>query len=139
MKVVGKIISISELSVKVLLMDDNVNLRDVLVCKHDGVEDKFEVVELEENIASLLPFRRVNGLRKGLEVELLEGGLQMEYSPKILGRIYNSFGEGIDGKKEKSEATKNVYDRKLSVAEISITSETNSICETIFFSELSFS
>ena len=120
MKVVGKIISISELSVKVLLMDDNVNLRDVLVCKHDGVEDKFEVVELEENIASLLPFRRVNGLRKGLEVELLEGGLQMEYSPKILGRIYNSFGEGIDGKKEKSEETKNVYDRKLSVAEISI-------------------
>ena len=120
MKVVGKIISISELSVKVLLMDDNVQLRDILVCKNNDKEYKFEVVELEENIASLLPFSRVNGLKKGLDVELQEGGLQIEYSPNILGRIYNSYGEGIDGKKEKSIEKKNVYERSLSVAEISI-------------------
>ena len=120
MKVVGKIISISELSVKVLLMDDNVQLRDILVCKNNDKEYKFEVVELEENIASLLPFSRVNGLKKGLDVELQEGGLQIEYSPNILGRIYNSYGEGIDGKEEKSIEKKNVYERSLSVAEISI-------------------
>ena len=120
MKVVGKIISISELSVKVLLKDDDVQLRDILACNVDDQEYKFEVVELEENIASLLPFKRVNGLKKGLEVSLVEGGLQMEYSPKILGRIYNSYGEGIDKVKAKSKDKRNVYERKLSVAEISI-------------------
>lgn len=120
MKVVGKIINISELSVKVLLIDGNVQLRDILVSNFNDKTYKFEVVEINENIASLLPFNKVTGLKKGIDVELEEGGLQVEYSPNILGRVYNSYGEGIDGKKKKSIAKKNVYERKLSIAEISI-------------------
>ncbi len=120
MKVVGKIISISELNVKVLLTDDDVKLKDILICKFEDQEYKFEVIELEENIVSLLPFKRVNGLKKGLEVELQEGGLQVEYSPNVLGRMFNSYGEAIDGKKEKTKMKKNVYERSMSVAEISI-------------------
>lgn len=120
MKIVGKIIGISELSVKVLLVNQDVSLRDILECEYNEKTYQFEVIEINDNIANLIPFTRVNGLKKGLEVRLKEGGLQIEYSPKILGRIYNSYGEGIDDKKEKSIKTKNVYDRKLSMMEISI-------------------
>ena len=120
MKIVGKIIGISELSVKVLLIDENVSLRDILECEFDDKTYEFEVVEINENIAKLIPFGRVNGLRKGLDVKLKEGGLQIEYSPKILGRVYNSYGEGIDGKNVASQQKKNVYERKLSLMEISI-------------------
>ena len=123
MKLIGKIIGISELSVKVLLMDQDVRIRDILVCQNGKEEFKFEVIEISENIASLLPFKKVNGLRKGLDVYLEEGGLQIEYSPKILGRIYNSYGEGIDGRKIKSLKQRNVYDRKLSLMEVSVKNE----------------
>ena len=120
MKNVGKIIGISELSVKVLLLDQDVSLRDILVCEHDNKTYQFEVIEINDNIANLIPFNRVNGLRKGLDMKLKEGGLQIEYSPKILGRMYNSYGEGIDGRKLKSQKEKNVYERTLSLKEISI-------------------
>ena len=123
MNLIGKIISISELSIKILLINQDIKIRDILKCEYNKKTYKFEVIEISENIASLLPFERINGLKKGLDVYLEEGGLQIEYSPKILGRIYNSYGEGIDGRKIKSLKQRNVYDRKLSLMEISVKNE----------------
>lgn len=119
MKIVGKIIGISELSVKALLVDQDVSIRDILMCEYQDRNYQFEVAEISDNIANLIPFTRVNGLKKGLDLELQEGGLQIEYSQKILGKIYNSYGERIDGRKEKSVNRKNVYERKLTMMEIS--------------------
>ena len=120
MSVVGKIISISELSVKVLLIDRNIKLKDILYCNFNEKVYQFEVIEINEDSANLLPFGKVNGLRKGLDVELQEGGLQIEYSAKILGRMFNSYGQGIDDKTDESVKKKNVYEKKLTLKEISI-------------------
>ena len=120
MSVVGKIISISELSVKVLLIDRNIKLKDILYCNFNEKVYQFEVIEINEDSANLLPFGKVNGLRKGLDVELQEGGLQIEYSAKIIGRMFNSYGQGIDDKTDESVKKKNVYEKKLTLKEISI-------------------
>ena len=123
MKKVGKIIGISELNVKILMYDKDIKLKDILTCKLDGDIYKFEVVEIEGEIAQAIPFGRVIGLKKGVEVEKQEGGLQIEYSKKILGRVFDPFGNTIDGKEIESENTKNVYERKLTLEEISINNE----------------
>ena len=123
MKKVGKIIGISELNVKVLMYNKDIALKDILRCELDGTIYQFEVVEIEGEIAQTIPFGRVIGLRKGLEVEKQEGGLQMEYSKKILGRIFDPFGNTIDDQEIESENKRNVYERKLTLEEISINNE----------------
>lgn len=107
-KSIGKIIEISELNVKVLLYTQEVEIRDILHCEFEGQTYRFEVVEIDSNIAVSVPFKSVNGLKKGLDVDLEEGGLQIEYSDKILGKIYDSYGNIInrEDKKEKSEHKK---------------------------------
>ncbi len=123
MKSVGKIIGISELNVKVLIYENNVKLKDILKCEQEGITYKFEVVEIDGDIVQAIPFGRVIGLKKGIEVEKQEGGLQIEYSNKILGRIFDPFGNTIDGEEINSKQTKNVYERKLTLEEISINNE----------------
>lgn len=107
-KSIGKIIEISELNVKVLLYTQEVEIRDILRCEFEGQTYRFEVVEIDSNIAVSVPFKSVNGLKKGLDVDLEEGGLQIEYSDKILGKIYDSYGNIInrEDNKEKSEHKK---------------------------------
>lgn len=122
-KVVGKIIGISELNVKILLYSQEIKIRDILSCEFEEQLYKFEVVEINSNIALAIPFKRVAGLKKGIDVELEEGGLQIEYSKKILGKVFDPYGDDIDGKKFKSTKKRNVYERKLSVEEISIKNE----------------
>ena len=123
MKKVGKIIGISELNVKILMYDKDIKLKDILTCELDGDIYKFEVVEIEGEIAQAIPFGRVIGLKKGVELQKQEGGLQMEYSQKILGRVFDPFGNPIDEKEIESEKKKNVYERKLTLEEISINNE----------------
>ena len=117
-KNVGKIIEVSELSVKVLLYDQNIKIKDVLQCDVDGQTYKFEIIEINSNIALAIPYSRVIGLKKGIDVDLEEGGIQIEYSFKILGKIYNPFGETIDEQPNESVRKRNIYDRNLSVEEI---------------------
>ena len=107
-KSIGKIIEISELNVKVLLYTQEVEIRDIFRCEFEGQTYRFEVVEIDSNIAISVPFKSVNGLKKGLDVDLEEGGLQIEYSDKILGKIYDSYGNIInrEDKEEKSEHKK---------------------------------
>lgn len=119
--IVGKIISVSDLNVKVLLLSDELKINDILFCKDGDKERKFEIVEIEDNIALTIPFDSVNGLKKGLDLQLLDGGLQIEYSDKILGRMFNSYGDTIDGGTAiKSPKKRNVYDKKLYMRDIDI-------------------
>lgn len=124
MESVAKIIEISELNVKVLLINNKVKIKDILTYKQDdGTNHRFEVVEIDSNIAYTIPFESVNGLKKGLNLELEEGGLQIQYSDEILGKMFNSYGDLIDSNKIKKELKKNVYDRSLSLKEININDE----------------
>ena len=116
-EVIGRIIGISELNVKVLLFNESVKLNDILTYEDEDGIRKFEVVH---NVASTVPFERVIGLKKGGAVTLEKGGLQIEYSDAILGKVFSPYGDVINHKELKSVKTRNVYDRKLSFKELNI-------------------
>ena len=118
---VGKIIGVSDLNVKILLGNEPIKISDILCYKDDDNNlHRFEVVEIDSNIARAIPFENVQGVKKGIELEVMQGGLQVEYSDKILGKMFNSYGETIDGTKIKTPKLKNVYEKKLSIKEIDI-------------------
>lgn len=122
MEKVGRIIGISDLNVKVILLDDEVKIGDILSCKLDKKLYRFEVVEIDSNIATTIPFESVIGLKKGIELDTLDDGLSIEYSDKILGKVFNSYGDLIDGSTIKTPKRKNVYERKLAIKDININS-----------------
>lgn len=122
MEKVGRIIGVSDLNVKVVLLENGMKIGDILECKINGTTRRFEIVEIDSNIATTMPFESVMGLKKGIELNLIEGGLQIEYSDKILGRVFNAYGDFLDDTKMKKQTTKNVYERKLTMSEIDINS-----------------
>ena len=121
---VGKIIAISELNVKVLLFTNTVSIKDILSCEFEGKKYQFEVQEINENIAQTIPFERVFGLRKGLQLQKESEGLSIEYSNEILGKMFDSYGNRIDSLNPiNSQKRMNVYNRKMSMKEINIANE----------------
>lgn len=120
MKKIGKIVSISDLNVRVILYDKSVKINDVLVCNFEDKEYKFEVVEIESNIVSTIPFESVIGLRKGLDMYILDDGLSIEYSDEILGKIFNPYGDVLNNEEYISKNKKNVYEREITLEEINI-------------------
>ena len=116
---VGKIIAISDLNVRVLLFDNKVQLKDILSYTDEtGNKHRFEVIQIDESIATTIPFENVMGLKKGLDLELEEGGLQAYYSDDTLGKVFNAYSELIDDSKMKDETKRNVYDADLSLSKI---------------------
>lgn len=115
---VGKIISISDLNVEVLTNNAKIKNLDVLTTVCNGKEYRFEVAKVSGNRVSAIPFASVIGLKKGLDVELVEGGLQIEYSDQILGKMFDSYGGLLDHKTIENPATRNVYAKNLALSEI---------------------
>ena len=120
---IGRIISISELNVKIFLEDQaKASLEEVLYCDLNGQRYCFEVVNIEENIISTIHFNSVIGLKKGLEIYKYSDKLDIEYSDKILGRVFNSYGEVIDQKPIESLNKRNVYDDSITMENLNINS-----------------
>ena len=120
---VGSIIAISDLTVKVLLdKADSVVVGDILETFHNNQKYTFEIVEITENVANVIPFDNVMYLKKGLQVSKGEKKLSIEYSDNILGRVFDSYGELIDGTVIENPNVKEVYDRNVSLSEIDIKS-----------------
>ena len=117
----GKIISVSELNIKIL-MEEGVKVKrhDVMYAKIPRRTLDFEIVEVNDNIVSAIPFGIVNGLRKGLDVYLREEGISIQYSDEILGKVFNAYGALIDGNKIEEKKTRNIYSRNLKFDEIDI-------------------
>lgn len=105
----GKIISVSDLLVEVLLSGVQVKKRDMMYAVKGEKTYRFEVEDIEGNIASLVPFSNVAGLSRGTEVYKAEEGLQMEYSDAILGRVFSPYGDPIDKKPIESQGKRTVY------------------------------
>lgn len=114
----GKIITISNLCVEVLLHDTNVKIQDILIEPLSG--RRFEVAEVTGTVAKTIPFENVKGLHKGMELTLTEGGLQIQYSDEILGKVFDSYGRLIDKTEIEEIKTKNVYERSLEVRDIEV-------------------
>lgn len=116
----GKIISVSDLLVEVLLSGVQVKKRDMMYAVKGEKTYRFEVEDIEGNIASLVPFSNVAGLSRGTEVYKAEEGLQMEYSDAILGRVFSPYGDPIDKKLIESQGKRTVYPDPLPLGTIDV-------------------
>ena len=118
---VGKIIEISELSVKMLVLDDaRIELGSLLYTINNGIKHRFEVASITNDKAQLIPLESVVGLKRGLDLYVDDEGIAIEYSDNILGKMFNSYGDLIDGNIINSKKRKNIYDKNLSLKEINI-------------------
>ena len=116
----GKIISVSDLLVEVLLSGVQVKKRDMMYAVKGEKTYRFEVEDIEGNIASLVSFSNVAGLSRGTEVYKAEEGLQMEYSDAILGRVFSPYGDPIDKKPIESQGKRTVYPDPLPLGTIDV-------------------
>lgn len=120
--IVGKIISIFDVKIEIILSNHDIKLGNILSLVDDESK-RFEVVEINNTSAICLSLTNNRGLKKGLEVKLLSKEIEIEYSDKILGRVFNSYGEVIDGKKLVSVNTKGVNTPSVNVQDIDVESE----------------
>ena len=120
--IVGKIISIFDVKVEVVLSNSDIKIGNILALVDDE-EKKFEVVEISNTSATCISLSNNRGLRKGAEVKLVANDITVEYSDKIFGRMYNSFGDAIDGKKVTSVKKQEVSNASVSLQEVNVESE----------------
>lgn len=117
---IGKIISVSNLRIDILLDSREINIRDIVWTEHNEQRHRFEIAQIDGSVALAIPLSSVQGLKKGLDVYMEEGGLQIEYSDQILGRVFSAFGEPLDEQKIESSCRKNIYQKNLNLSEIGI-------------------
>ncbi|MCD8333290.1 MAG: hypothetical protein LUB60_04075, partial [Clostridiales bacterium] len=117
---VGRTISVSDLNVSVLLTGKRVKNREILIIYKGETEYRLEVFEVEGSTAFCIPLTNVSGLTRGLDVYTTGQALTIEYSDKILGRVYDSYGRPIDSLPAESERVRDVYDKNLTMADINI-------------------
>ena len=119
---VGKIISIFDISVEVVLSSNEVQIGDILEVKGNS-NYRFEVVEISNTSAICISLESTRGLKKGSSVVVYSQGINMEYSDKVLGRIFNSYGNPIDKKDIDSEIKRRVDHDTTSLKDLNIESE----------------
>lgn len=120
--IVGKIISIFDISVEVILDSNEVRIGDILQAK-DNPNYRFEVVEISNTSATCISLETTRGLKKGAEVEKVSEGIHVEYSEKVLGRIFNSYGIPIDKQAMDSTLKRRVDHPTTTLQELNIESQ----------------
>lgn len=117
---VGKIVSISELNVQIMINDEKVKFHDMLYAMNKGKKIQFEVLEEDGRVASCIPFQNVVGLKKGLDVFKEDHGLEIQYSDEILGKVFDSYGNLLDDSHIEEVSTRNVYNRNITLEEVNL-------------------
>ena len=117
--VVGKIISIFDISVEVILNDDSVKIGDILEVQGDS-SYSFEVVTINNISATCISLGTTRGLQKGASVCKRSNGIEVEYSDKILGRVFNSYGEPMDNMILESEKKRSINNKTVSIKDIDV-------------------
>lgn len=120
--VVGKIISIFDISVEVILSDSSIKIGDILVLENDN-KYSFEVVNINNISATCISLGTTRGLKKGANVVKKTDGIEIEYSDKILGRVFNSYGDAIDNKRLDSVRKRNINHNTISLKELNVESD----------------
>ncbi len=119
---VGKIITISDISVEIILSDNSLKIGDILEVEGNS-KYLFEVVEINNISAVCLSLYSTRGLQKGSTVIKKSDELEIEYSDKILGRVFNSYGDVIDGLPFESEKKVKVSNSTVSLKEVKASNE----------------
>ena len=117
--VVGKIISIFDISIEVILNSDSIKIGDILCVENDS-NYTFEVVSINNVSATCISLYSTRGLQKGAPVIKVSEGLDFEYSDKVLGRIFNAYGMPADGKKLDSKKRRSVNHHTVTLKEIDV-------------------
>ena len=121
---IGKIITISDINVKILLTtEEKVKIKDLLVLNYQGKRYLFEVIEIDNDIITTIPLYSVVGLKKGLDVTKDDTPLAIEYTDSILGRVFDSYGNVITTNPISIPKRKNIYEKRLSLQDIEIGNE----------------
>ena len=118
--VVGKIISIFEISVEVILSDNSVKINDILEVE-DNPDYSFEVVSINNVSATCISLGTTRGLKKGVNVIKKNNGIFVEYSDKILGRVFDSYGKPIDNMGIDSVKTRDINHSTVSLKNVDVT------------------
>ena len=119
---VGKIISIFDISVEIVLESQDIKVGDILQVE-GSPQYRFEVVEISNTSATCISLESTRGLKKGANVELVSHGIHVEYSDKVLGRIFNSYGIPIDKQGIDSLGKRRVDHDTTSLKELNIESQ----------------
>lgn len=114
----GKIISVSELGVEILVDGGEVGSRDLLYTMVGDEKRRFEVCDIAGSVVSAIPFENTRGLKRGMEVFQESDGLSIEYSDQVLGRVFNPYGEMIDERPMESVQTHGVYNSGPALSQI---------------------
>ena len=120
--VVGKIIAIFDISVEIVLENNEVKVGDILEVEGNS-NYRFEVVEISNTSATCISLESTRGLKKGSAVTLVSNGINIEYSDSVLGRIFNSYGAPIDKREINSINKRRVDHDTTSLKELNIESE----------------
>lgn len=122
---VGRITKVSEVSVNISNETNIVQLRDRIDINF-GVDQTIsgEVAKLSSKEIVIVLFAAPRGLKCGLKAYRNERGMALPYEEAILGRVFDPFGVPIDGKENKFDNYRSMYDRILSVDEIDAGNET---------------
>ncbi len=118
---VGKIISIFEISVEVVVSDNTIKIGDVLEAV-DNSKYRFEVIEITNTTALCISLNSTRGLKKGTIVKKVDDGLKMEYSDALMGRIFDAYGEVLDNKEFKSIKKKFINNSTVSMKDLNVES-----------------
>ena len=120
--VVGKIISIFDISIEVILSDSDVKIGDILSVA--GQDDySFEVVTINNVSATCISLGTTRGLKKGSEVVKKSHGIEIEYSDNILGRVFDSYGHTIDDKEIASINKRDINNSTVSLKDVDVTAD----------------
>jgi len=116
---IGKIITINDISVEIILSSNDIKIGDILEVE-DNNKYVFEVVEINNISATCISLYSTRGLQKGSIVIKKNDGLEVEYSDKILGRVFDSYGDVIDGLPFESEKKVKVSHDTVSLKEVKV-------------------
>ena len=120
--VVGKIISIFDISVEVVLSDSSIKIGDILSVVDDD-DYSFEVVTINNVSATCISLGTTRGLKKGSEVVRKSEGTMIEYSDNVLGRVFDSYGNVIDNKQFESLNRRNINNPTVSLKDVDVKSD----------------
>ena len=116
----GKIISIFEISIE-LVIEENADLKtgDILEVI-DEPKYQFEVIEISNTTALCISLNSTHGLKKGSYVRKISEGIQMEYSKAIMGRIFDAYGQVLDDKEYTPVYKKYIENNTVSLKELNV-------------------
>ena len=121
---IGKIITISDISIEIILSSTDIKIGNLLGIEGDQEEKYlFEVVEVNNISATCVSLYSTRGLQKGSIVIKKADELEVEYSDKILGRIFDSYGNPIDNIPFESERKVSASNRAVSLKEVKVETE----------------